>query len=272
MDCARRVLRVLPLVSLIAASPANAMVNEWSEDQIGHLPPCETHYFRDLDKDGNPETGYADLDCDGIPEQGYEDTDDDGVWDTCMRDANEDGKWESGKGDKKPNGTAGGDGKWNAEWVDFNGDGDCLDPGELGEIPPEDIGQIGRPGGELICPPGPNCFDDFAPIPDLAACALVDVPWRDLTLEAFSPAHPNPTHREVRFQLALGQARYISIDVYDVSGRWVTRLFKGMLGPGEHTVRWDGHDASGVSTPPGVYIVRAATSGFTSARHVLRLR
>ena len=57
----------------------------------------------------------------------------------------------------------------------------------------------------------------------------------------------------VLLQLAGGQA--VTIDIYDLGGRRVRRLYEGLDSSGRHERRWDGRGESGV-LPPGVYLYR----------------
>jgi hypothetical protein len=70
------------------------------------------------------------------------------------------------------------------------------------------------------------------------------------------PNRPNPFNpiTEIAFSLpAAGPAR---VTVHDVAGRALATLVDGQSEAGEQTVVWDGHDASGVASPSGVYFVQ----------------
>ena len=49
-----------------------------------------------------------------------------------------------------------------------------------------------------------------------------------------------------------------AVEVYDLGGRLVKRLWDGPLAAGGHSVAWSGVDASGASVPPGIYLLRIA--------------
>jgi hypothetical protein len=48
----------------------------------------------------------------------------------------------------------------------------------------------------------------------------------------------------------------VDLGIYDLQGRRVTQLFRGVLEAGTHTRQWDGHDASGRSVGAGIYYYR----------------
>jgi cytochrome c peroxidase len=71
---------------------------------------------------------------------------------------------------------------------------------------------------------------------------------------------PNPVRsRDVTvIRFALPEARDVSLDVFDVTGRRVTTLAQGRLEPGLHTLAWRGTSNTGVHLPSGVYLYRLA--------------
>ncbi len=75
---------------------------------------------------------------------------------------------------------------------------------------------------------------------------------RPAALELRSPA-PNPSVSATRLDYSLAQQSMVDISIYDVTGRRVTTLVHGEIGPGLHAIRWDGRDAAGRLAPPGVY-------------------
>ena len=50
----------------------------------------------------------------------------------------------------------------------------------------------------------------------------------------------------------------VSIDIYELSGRRVKRLYEGESPLGEYAHRWDGRDDAGRQVPPGLYLYRIA--------------
>ena len=62
---------------------------------------------------------------------------------------------------------------------------------------------------------------------------------------------------EVAYSLMrVGRAAPVRVEVYDLSGRLVSRLSEESKGAGRHAVTWTGTDRSGALVPPGIYLVR----------------
>lgn len=87
-------------------------------------------------------------------------------------------------------------------------------------------------------------------------------------------ASPNPSRGPVAIELAnpSEQARETHVDVFDLSGRAVARVWSGPAAPGITRLSWTGLDADGAPTAPGVYLVRARVGDAVLTRRVLRIR
>ena len=81
------------------------------------------------------------------------------------------------------------------------------------------------------------------------------VPPKDATTIAYTLDHAAP----------------VILAVYDVQGRRVRTLTNGVRQPGEHAVRWDGHDDEGARAAGGVYFVRLLVEGIVAASRQLVL-
>jgi hypothetical protein len=71
----------------------------------------------------------------------------------------------------------------------------------------------------------------------------------------------NPTRGAVTFELGLGAETHARVAIYDLAGRMIRTLNDRVLEAGPHVLRWDGRDEQGVSTPPGIYMVRVRDLG-----------
>lgn len=120
--------------------------------------------------------------------------------------------------------------------------------------------------------------DDYARLDSLEAWyhdgfQVLDAPvappvWAERVLRA----SPSPARGDVTLAFGLSRAQSVSLSVYDVSGRRVAALHEGPLAAGEHSLRWDGRDARGASTPPGLYLARLVTAEGTWRARVVRVR
>jgi uncharacterized repeat protein (TIGR01451 family) len=66
---------------------------------------------------------------------------------------------------------------------------------------------------------------------------------------------PNPSRNPI-ITFVLEAPSMVELAVYDVTGRRVKGLHKGMLPPGPRSVQWSGEDENGSRARPGVYFVR----------------
>jgi hypothetical protein len=68
---------------------------------------------------------------------------------------------------------------------------------------------------------------------------------------------PNPGPAIARsFSYTMGQDGWAKLDVYDVSGRLVTKLTDGPAPAGSHVVSWDGRTSTGTFLRSGIYFAR----------------
>ena len=89
----------------------------------------------------------------------------------------------------------------------------------------------------------------------------LDAPW------------PNPTSRDVSFNLQLASAASVRVQVVDIAGRLVSLLMENRkLLPGTHHLRWNGRDDSGRPVGPGVYQVRISTGGLVRVRTMVMIK
>jgi photosystem II stability/assembly factor-like uncharacterized protein len=88
---------------------------------------------------------------------------------------------------------------------------------------------------------------------------------------ALSAPRPNPSHGATHLSLEVSSASDIQIDIYDALGRRVRVIANGAFEPGRHDLEWDGRDASGRPTTPGMYFVRARAGGVVATRRLTRV-
>ena len=81
-----------------------------------------------------------------------------------------------------------------------------------------------------------------------------------------SSTYPNPFNGLLSIEYATPVEGFVSLNVYDISGRLVANLVNGALSAGHHTVRW-----SPQSQTAGIYIVELSSSGQRSIQKVLYL-
>ena len=83
---------------------------------------------------------------------------------------------------------------------------------------------------------------------------------------------PNPVIGGTSIRLSLPTGGNVSLSVYDVRGRLVTKLVSEALPDGVHHVRWDGLDGQGRALPSGIYFLRLNACGEHFERKVVLFR
>ena len=86
-------------------------------------------------------------------------------------------------------------------------------------------------------------------------------------------ARPNPFRDAVELQFTLGRRSRVSVTVYDILGREVQSVAKGVwMEPGPQSLRWDGLTTSGARASSGVYFMKLETEGGHWTRPVVRVQ
>jgi len=111
-------------------------------------------------------------------------------------------------------------------------------------------------GNSTICDPVYTTLSSIAP--------------EDFQLEQNYPNPFNPT-TTIRFGLADAQT-FVSLKVYDVSGREVRTLINENISAGQYSVEWDGKDNNGREVSGGIYLYRLTAGSFVQTRKMTFLK
>jgi len=105
---------------------------------------------------------------------------------------------------------------------------------------------------------------------DAPAADVLEVPgsFAAATFE-FAPPRPNPARGPVTFRLALQREGDARLEVFDLAGRRVAKLFDAGAAAGALRVEWDLADASERRVLPGLYLVRAQVAGAEVVRRIV---
>jgi endonuclease/exonuclease/phosphatase family metal-dependent hydrolase len=87
----------------------------------------------------------------------------------------------------------------------------------------------------------------------------------------FEPARPNPFRGATRFAFTLPEPAPVTLDLFDLSGRRVAGLARGVFGAGRHDVAWGALDAAGARVPAGLYFARFWTPGLERTARIVLL-
>jgi len=86
------------------------------------------------------------------------------------------------------------------------------------------------------------------------------------------PNHPNPFNPLTCIAFELPYAGDVSLQVFDAAGRHVRTLLAGELGPGAHSIAWDGRGDTGKRLASGVYLYRLTSSDGCESRKMVLLK
>ena len=116
-----------------------------------------------------------------------------------------------------------------------------------------------------LCPPYPDCVDEYVGLQDTTNCDQVSVVSVDpipLDYRLFEP-YPNPFNAQTTIEFSLPLKDVMTIKVHDISGKEVRSLVHGIFDSGEHKVHWN---ASNLSS--GIYFIRMESRHFVDTKKV----
>lgn len=83
------------------------------------------------------------------------------------------------------------------------------------------------------------------------------------------PNYPNPFNAQTTVRFEIGEATRVQLDIFDVSGRRVRRLFQGYLQPGSYNYIWDGRDDRHEGVASGVYFLNFSAGNYFRAEKMV---
>jgi hypothetical protein len=86
------------------------------------------------------------------------------------------------------------------------------------------------------------------------------------------PPRPNPARSRQIIRFALPRHGLVTLLVYDVMGRRVTKLLDGALPAGEHELEWPLRGDNGEPVPPGLYFLHLRAGPLSATRRVVVIR
>lgn len=85
-------------------------------------------------------------------------------------------------------------------------------------------------------------------------------------------AYPNPFNGQVSFEINLEQSTRVSLEIFDLKGRWFTTIAQGDFARGSYTFSWNGTSGSGVEVNSGVYLLVLNTPEKRSVKKLTLLK
>ena len=83
---------------------------------------------------------------------------------------------------------------------------------------------------------------------------------------------PNPFSNAAMIRYSLPYATHVSLKIYDVSGRLVSKLVDGEVAPGVHTLQWRGKDDVNRRCASGVYFVRFTAGDYQASKKMVLVK
>lgn len=105
-----------------------------------------------------------------------------------------------------------------------------------------------------------------------AAVGVGEGPGAAPSRPALGPNCPNPFNPTTTFSLVVPGPTRATVEIFDASGRSVTKLIDGMVAAGETSLVWDGTDGTGSPVHSGVYFARMTAGERVETRKLTLLR
>ncbi|MEO0110548.1 MAG: FlgD immunoglobulin-like domain containing protein [candidate division WOR-3 bacterium] len=83
---------------------------------------------------------------------------------------------------------------------------------------------------------------------------------------------PNPFKGLTSISFAIPKETFVSLLIYDASGRKVKSLIRERLKPGNYNLKWDGKDDKERDLPQGVYFYRLWAEDFKDIKKIVLIR
>jgi len=100
----------------------------------------------------------------------------------------------------------------------------------------------------------------------------LDLGKTQLTSYKLQQNFPNPFNPTTNIDYVVGEAGELQLTIYDITGREIKTLYSSFQTAGDHSISWDGTDASGKLVSSGIYIYKMDINGASMSRHMTLLR
>ena len=81
--------------------------------------------------------------------------------------------------------------------------------------------------------------------------------------------YPNPVREKTMLRFSVPANTSISLNIYDISGRLVKTLARGIPGAGSYFTVWNGTDNNGKMVPGGVYLCNLKAGSYSLTKKLL---
>jgi hypothetical protein len=87
-----------------------------------------------------------------------------------------------------------------------------------------------------------------------------------------SQNYPNPFNPTTIIKFQLPKESFVSLKVYDITGKEIKTLLNGNISAGYHSVSWNATDNDGRKVSSGIYFYRITTPEFSSVKKMMLLK
>jgi len=87
------------------------------------------------------------------------------------------------------------------------------------------------------------------------------------TTPVLYPASPNPFNSSVKLSMYLPKDGHVSLSIFNINGREVSRFIDGNVGVGNQTFFWNA-----INFPAGLYVVRMDAGDVSEMQKVVLVR
>ncbi len=104
---------------------------------------------------------------------------------------------------------------------------------------------------------------------------LVNITKKEIEIvKAFSLLrnYPNPFNPNTTIEYVLAKRTTVSINIYDIQGRFVKNIENGEKVAGSHSIIWNGNDENGNLVSSGVYFYHLKTDFYEETKQMLLLK
>ena len=84
--------------------------------------------------------------------------------------------------------------------------------------------------------------------------------------------YPNPFNPSTIIQFGIPTEEYVSIEIFNISGKKVRSLSTGVISAGYHEVMWDGKNDNGIQIPTGIYFCKISSRNFQKNIRMLYIK
>jgi photosystem II stability/assembly factor-like uncharacterized protein len=84
--------------------------------------------------------------------------------------------------------------------------------------------------------------------------------------------YPNPFNPETTVSFDLPASGKVTLTIYNTLGQVVKTLYNGNFNAGSHTVKWDGRNDYGFSSPSGIYFCKMKAGDYNNVKKMILMR